>query len=359
VSAGQGRVKTVDQLRKTVERNNYMGLLEEMVRRFFPMSKAHFLRSNSKAAVLQTYLAKRAEIMAKKKSERTVQEIEFSTAKYKEKYIAERCLESRDIVYENALIMLQQILVYKDFHDAMRGGHSGRMEKDLEIAMVMFAGCGKSNYAKEMMEQQIDRLRVWTPEHAYLDLNNCVVNPSGKPRKWVARDEFNEEINLLASDTMNPRNTWQLRRYHQETLPRCMMLLKDAKHIVPMQAGANMLGSHHGRVDDTEDIIRMANLLVEDEVFVNKPGRSFSGLGITKVGVVPSVDTFQEGAKEIIGGKMLTEILKRRQMKNFPDAPDVDSGDESFDCNHEEVEQNMENGRGTAGVKDGGGQNRK
>jgi len=94
--------------------------------------------------------------MAKKKSERTAQEIEISTAKYKEKYIAERCVQSRDIVCENALIMLQQMLVYKDFHDAMRGGHSGRMEKDLEIAMVMFAGCGKSNYAKEMMEQQID-----------------------------------------------------------------------------------------------------------------------------------------------------------------------------------------------------------
>ena len=117
------------------------------------------------------------------------------------------------------------------------------MGKDLGIAMVMFAGCGKSNYVKEMMEQQIDRLRVWTPEHAYLELNNCVVNPSGKPRKWVARDEFNKEINVMASDTMNPRNTWQLRRYHQETLSRCMMLLKEVKHIVPIQAGATMLGS--------------------------------------------------------------------------------------------------------------------
>ena len=134
VSAGQGRVKTANQLCKAVERNNWVGPLEEMVRRFFPMSTAHFLRSNCKATLLQAYLAKRAEIMEKKKSERTAQEIEFSTVKYKAKHITERCLESRDIVHENALIMLQQILVYKDFHDAMRGGHSGRMEKDLEIA---------------------------------------------------------------------------------------------------------------------------------------------------------------------------------------------------------------------------------
>lgn len=84
-----------------------------------------------------------------------------------------------------------------------------RLEKDLEMATVMFAGCGKLNYAKEMMEQQIDRLSVWTPEHAYIDLNNCVVNPSGTQNKWLGRDEFNEEINLLASDMNNPRDTWQ------------------------------------------------------------------------------------------------------------------------------------------------------
>jgi len=112
VSVGQGRVKTVNQLCKAVEQNDWVGLLEEMVRRFFLMSKAHFFRSNCKATVLQAYLAKTAEIMAKKKSERTAQEIEFSTAKYKEKHIAERCLESRDVVYDNASIMLQEILVY-------------------------------------------------------------------------------------------------------------------------------------------------------------------------------------------------------------------------------------------------------
>jgi len=67
-----------------------------------------------------------------------------------------------------------------------------------------------------------------------------------------------------------------------------MVLLKEAKHIVPIQVRATILGTRHGRVDDTEDIIRIANLLVEDEVFVNKPGRSFSGLSTVKVGVEAS-----------------------------------------------------------------------
>jgi len=109
------------------------------------------------------------------------------------------------------------------------------------------------------------------------------------------------------------------------------MLLKEAKFIVPIQVGATILGTRHGRVDDTEDIIKIANVLVEDEVFVNKPERSCSGLGSTKVMVEVSVDSVQEGAKEIIGGKMFRAILKRKQMKSFSDALDMDSGDELSD----------------------------
>ena len=128
-----------------------------------------------------------------------------------------------------------------------------------------------------------------------------------------------------------------------------MMLLKEAKRIVPIQVGATILGNRHGRVDDTEDIIKIANLLVEDEVFVNKPGRSFSGLGSTKVMAEASVDAFQEGAKEIIGGKMIRAILKRKQMKSFPDAPDMDSGGESSDNDEEDGEENMGYRWGIAG----------
>jgi hypothetical protein len=111
------------------------------------------------------------------------------------------------------------------------------------------------------------------PEHAYLDLNNCVVNPSGTRNKWLGRGEFNEEINLLVSDTNNPYDTWQSPKYHQEILPRCFTLLKEVKMIILLEAGAVFLGSRHATVNDTVDIEKIANLLVHDrEVLVQKPG---------------------------------------------------------------------------------------
>ena len=162
---------------------------------------------------------------------------------------------------------------------------------------------------------------MWTPEHAYIDLNNCVVNPSGTRNKWLGRDEFNEEINLLASDTNNPRDTWQSRRYHQETLPRCFMLLKELKTIVPLEAGAAFLGSRHSTVADTVDIEKIANMLVHDEVLIQKPGRGWTGRGDTRVPVDMSIDAFQEGAKDIMTGKMLRAITKKRTAKGYPEPP--------------------------------------
>ena len=73
--------------------------------------------------------------------------------------------------------------------------------------------------------------------------------------------------------------------------------------------GATILGTRHGRVDDTEDIIKIANLLVEDEVFVNKPGRSFTGLGSTKVMVEASLFPSSKRFYEIILLSLLIKLL--------------------------------------------------
>jgi hypothetical protein len=38
-------------------------------------------------------------------------------------------------------------------------------------------------------EQQIELSMCGTPEHAYIDLNNCMVNTSGKEDKFLGRDK--------------------------------------------------------------------------------------------------------------------------------------------------------------------------
>jgi hypothetical protein len=52
---------------------------------------------------------------------------------------------SRDVVNENAMLFLNCGLIYLAFHDACRGGFSGRVEKCVKLFAIMFAG-GKHSF---------------------------------------------------------------------------------------------------------------------------------------------------------------------------------------------------------------------
>jgi hypothetical protein len=331
IAMKQGRVRTASDLKQAVEKLNWKQLTEELVRRFFAMTKTRHLREKAITIVTKSYQERRQEIMDKPKQDRTAEEILFCTAKFRDKFIKEESLKHRDIVYENALLFIQQALVFKDFDRALRHGESGRLERLLEMALIMCAGCGKSNYYAELMEQQIDRSVCWTPEHAYIDLNNCLVNIAGKDGKFLARDEFNEHINDIVASVANPRDTWQSLNFHRQVLPRSMMLLKTVRDVIPIEAGAAVLGTRHSRVQDAQDIERIAHLLVQDKIFINTPGRFRSGSGEIKMPINESVDAFLLGSEEIIQGKMFQKIMKKRMRVPFPEAPS--SSDEDSDEN--------------------------
>jgi hypothetical protein len=119
VAANHGTVKSVKDLRVAVEHNNWGALLEIVVRRFFSMAKTEYLREKETTLLVEVYTRRRTKIMSKKKQDRTREEIQFSSATGRKKFMAENAHERRDIVYENALLMCQQLLVYKDFYSTM------------------------------------------------------------------------------------------------------------------------------------------------------------------------------------------------------------------------------------------------
>jgi hypothetical protein len=348
-SSNQGTIRTVQDLKHWVEVNDWNELTILVGKRFFAMLKVNHNREKAQAAAEAEYTQQRSTILQKKKQDRTPQEIEFTKKKGKDKFVKEHSLQQRDVIYENACLFMQQALIYKDFHDALRGGHSGRMEQGFKMAMVLFAGCGKSNYYQEVMEQQLDRLAVWTPEQAYLDLNNCVVNLSGRENAFMARDQYNEHINEMAVSGTNPRDSWQSLRFHMETLPRCMPLMQAVRNVVPIETGAAVLGTRHSSVNDFDDIVRIASLLVQDDILVNKAasgGRSSTGAGEIKAPVQESIDAMGQGSKVISEGKMLKKIIQHRSRPHFPDAPDTEAlvVDSSGDDEGAEEDQDTEMG---------------
>ena len=88
---------------------------------------------------------------------------------------------ARDVVRENALLLLTSPLVYQDFYDACRGGYSGRVEKCMQIFAVMLQGTKFSNYASEWVHLVASLDHIWKPKfhQTWLDLAGLLPH---KPR---------------------------------------------------------------------------------------------------------------------------------------------------------------------------------
>jgi hypothetical protein len=73
--------------------------------------------------------------------------------------------ERRDVVFENALLLMLQGLLYTDYHDALRSGDSGRLEKSSDIVCMMFHGLKRlKNYRYLSLDFKASRAKEWTPE---------------------------------------------------------------------------------------------------------------------------------------------------------------------------------------------------
>ena len=82
-----------------------------------------------------------------------------------EKALAKR----RDIIYKNALILLNIGLLYLDFADACREEYSARIEKCIRCFAVVFLGSYAKNYAGEMLHLTACLKKLWNPEFKYVN----------------------------------------------------------------------------------------------------------------------------------------------------------------------------------------------
>jgi hypothetical protein len=79
------------------------------------------------------------------------------------KAIAKAEMSKRDVVFENALLLMVQALLYTDYHNAIRSGDTGRLERSSDILCVMFQGLSKlKNYRALSLDFKASRVKEWT-----------------------------------------------------------------------------------------------------------------------------------------------------------------------------------------------------
>ena len=124
--------------------------------------------------------------------------------------------KDRDILYENALLFLQHGLMYRDFCNAMRFGDSGRVIHCLVYFALWFQGSGLSNYAWEIMHMVACVRHAWSEEMVEFWKNNCLLNPSGSPKGFMAFDYLCEHFVREYKDRMPTDTSPAKDRHHRE-----------------------------------------------------------------------------------------------------------------------------------------------
>jgi hypothetical protein len=217
----------------------------------------------------------------------------------------------RDIVFENAILLMQQALLYEDYYDAMRCGDTGRLERSSDMLCVMFQGVTKlKNYRHLSLDFKASRAKEWTEEMRELWLLNCVVNLSGKDGKFLAIDEFNEWIVRAVKDVYNASGTLQSTNLTVNIVSPNVIPLHHASRNVLESSGAPTYGYKHARVDDTRDIKAIVSQLMDEKVFCYTPGRETTINEALRA--IPSTDLYCTGVDAIRGGGVLEQYVKKK-----------------------------------------------
>jgi hypothetical protein len=314
---GGRTMSSISQLKTWIRENDWRQLLDQTVDTYFAPAKPGYLRQSAEVAAAEEYDKMRSEIMAKPKKDRSTEESAFVKKDTQPKWIRDRSMRDRDLVYENFILYLRDAMMYWDLAQAIGEGGSGRLLRISEMLTPWFHGNGKFKYAQEMLEFQITRLAEWTPAAEYLYKNNCLLSIHG--HRFAPVDQIDEGFNNDIKVAYNPRGNMQSKEYQKTHLARCLMTFRGIRHAVQRSSGAQSYGHTHSQVDASGDICRVAELLVKDNAMIKLIGRSQSGPPGGKVDVSMAVDSFHRGCQIILRGSNVSDAIRKRQKKPVPD----------------------------------------
>lgn len=162
------------------------------------------------------------------------------------------------------------------------------------------------------MEHQVARKALWTPYMPAIWRNNCLLNLSGKPNKFLAVDEVCEYLVRQLKLSYNLRNTWQSKEFHMETLSQLTMFLRDVRTTVLASSGAPSYGTRHSHVSSEKDIKTIIQHISESQLVYYKPGQTQVSQLHNARRVKESSDAWSIGKLQHWTGIPLASVVRKR-----------------------------------------------
>ena len=173
--------------------------------------------------------------------------------------------------------------------------------------------------------------KIWDPEMRKAWMDYCLINTSRRANKFFADDWFGETIIKENKDKVKPSVNATSDEFLRKTVALNIISLAKTREVMARESGATNHGNHHSAVNNTVDVSKLVQLLVEDGVFEEQLGRKCEA---------ETSDLFALGT-----AKMATGIpLHKYQMRtrgNWNKAP-PDSDQESDEGNETDLDTDDE-----------------
>lgn len=158
-----------------------------------------------------------------------------------------------------------------------------------------FFGVGATNYGNELLHQTLDLWHRFTPEMKDALLDNYLVNPSGKPGAFHARDLLQEHLNFKLKAIFNNRTHAFDSSFLKEAVSLNIVQLNDLQKGWPAQLGLTEIRPGRPETDLCADINHLGRAYLVGSLHIYDSSRTQSYL---------SHDAFAAGGEKLKCGAL-------------------------------------------------------
>ncbi|THG94879.1 hypothetical protein EW026_g6675 [Hermanssonia centrifuga] len=180
-----------------------------------------------------------------------------------------------DMVYENAVLMLRDGLIMREFTDAIKCGDSGRIIISLKTLALYYRGSGRTKYAYEILVLIHNLNHVWLKCLRDVVIKNWLVNPMDHTEGFVPVDLLQEHMNLWIKTIYQAQGSNTLWEWLEMISP-CINILWTLATQVNSTLGDKQGVKHH-ELDLSNDIRELMKVLHTHQVYSQVIGRTIDG----------------------------------------------------------------------------------
>ena len=236
---------------------------------------------------------------------------------------------SRDTVFENAILLFQHGIIYREFSQAMKDGDTGRVEECLLFINIIFQGTKLHNYKFEFLNLLTSLRHRWSEGLRRFWLENSLLNLSGTRGAWLADDQVCEHVVRETKNELPSSHTPANKKFMYETAARQVLIAMESRDTIYRDCGAAEHYKHSSIARDDVDVRKLTELLMDRQVFIKQPGRT-SAFGTETEGI-KCVDLFGKGLEVFTSGKPLGDFLDTLKSGDEQELMDTDDSMEDED----------------------------